>query len=147
VIERKQVGRPFAKGRSGNPSGRRKSAIGSQALYREYGGKVLAMLVKEMTEGGKDRVRAAELLLAYGYERPVQTMNLRKITSIADLTDEELAVILGEEVRDATNTAHQLNSPRSADDYSSSNPHIAARRRCSPSCRECGGVEMSRMET
>jgi hypothetical protein len=52
-------------------------------------------------------IRAGELLLAYGYGRPVQTMSVRKVTSVTDLTDEELAAILGEdEAGDAASAAH-----------------------------------------
>jgi hypothetical protein len=36
---------------------------------------------------------ASELLLAYRHGRPAQTMSMRKITSVTELTDEELAVI------------------------------------------------------
>ena len=43
----------------------------------------------------KERVRAAEILLAYGYGRPLQTQNLRVIRGIEDLSDEELAALAG----------------------------------------------------
>jgi hypothetical protein len=67
---------------------------------------VINLLRKEVAKGGRDGVRAGELLLAYGYGRPVATMNIRKITSVADLTDEELAAILGEEANDAPSATH-----------------------------------------
>jgi hypothetical protein len=64
------------------------------------------MLREEVAKGGRDGVRAGELLLAYGYGRPVQTMNLRKITSVSDLTDDELVAILGDDVSDTGTATH-----------------------------------------
>jgi hypothetical protein len=44
----------------------------------------------------RGHIRAVELLLAYGHGRPVQTTNVRKITSIQDLSDEELQALMAE---------------------------------------------------
>jgi hypothetical protein len=64
------------------------------------------MLRKEVAKDGREGVRGGELLLAYGYSRPVQTINVRRITSIAALTNGDRAPILGEKVSDAPNTTH-----------------------------------------
>jgi hypothetical protein len=65
------------------------------------------MLRKEVAKGGRDGVCAGELLVAYGYGRLVQIMNVRKIMSVADLTDEELAAIRGEdEAGEAASATH-----------------------------------------
>jgi hypothetical protein len=49
-----------------------------------------------MASGGREALRAAELVLAYRYGRPVQSVNGRVIRSVPDLTDEELQALMAE---------------------------------------------------
>lgn len=82
----------FKPGQSGNPGGRPKAQHNLLELCRNLAPKALEALEAAL-EVPKERVRAAEILLAYGYGRPVQAMNVRKITSVEQLTEAELQVI------------------------------------------------------
>ena len=46
------------------------------------------------------------MLLAYGYGRPVRTHNVRKVTRVEDLTDDELAAIAAGVERELGGTRH-----------------------------------------
>jgi hypothetical protein len=63
-------GRPFQKGQSGNPSGRPKKDREIEELARQHTPAAIAALVEALK--GKDRVAAANVLLAYAWGRPRQ---------------------------------------------------------------------------
>jgi Family of unknown function (DUF5681) len=96
----------FKPGQSGNPGGRPKSAHDFHAICRSHEPECIATLVRALSSGSRDAIRAAEILLAYSRGRPVHTMNVRKITSIGDLTDEELAAIVDEAAATISGTRH-----------------------------------------
>ncbi|MDA8048508.1 MAG: DUF5681 domain-containing protein [Rhodospirillales bacterium] len=69
---RKQRGRPFRKGQSGNPGGRPKTAEGIRVLARRHTAGALATLI-EIAKGGANesaRVAAANALLDRAWGKP-----------------------------------------------------------------------------
>lgn len=68
---------PFKPGQSGNPNGRPKHTLEFRARCREwmdrYGWGVLEDLAT--AKGGRDQLRAVELMAAYGYGRPTQPVS------------------------------------------------------------------------
>lgn len=74
-------GRPFVKGASGNPNGRPKVAdefrTKARAVVDEL---VLAAWENEVRCMGDDWLRASELLAAYGYGRPNQSVEVNDVT-------------------------------------------------------------------
>jgi hypothetical protein len=82
----------FQKGQSGNPGGRPAVVKTLQAIAREMTPQAMEAL-RLALDDPKQRVAAASVLLAYGYGKPAQTLNVRKITSVHDLTDDELAIL------------------------------------------------------
>lgn len=83
---------PYKPGESGNPGGKPKVPVHVRELARAYTEDAVKALVKCLKVKG-ERVAAANTLLAYGYGKPATTVNLRVITSIADLSTEELEAI------------------------------------------------------
>jgi hypothetical protein len=68
-------GRPFPKGVSGNPKGRPKTPKEFKELcFNEGAPKAFACLIRELENDGKDRVRASEILMAYGIGKPKQSI-------------------------------------------------------------------------
>src|SRR5688572_3142156 len=63
-------GRPFQKGQSGNPTGRPKRDREIEELARQHTPAAIAALAEALN--GKDRVAAANVLLAYGWGKPRQ---------------------------------------------------------------------------
>jgi hypothetical protein len=86
----------FKPGVSGNPGGRPAIVKNIQELARQHTAHAVAALLAALQKPG-ERVAAAQVLLAYGYGRPVQTANLRVVRSWEDLTDEELRALAGPE--------------------------------------------------
>lgn len=53
----------------------------------------LVQLIEDDKTPGPVHVAACQVLLDRGFGRPESTINVRKITSVRDLSDEELAAI------------------------------------------------------
>ena len=91
------AGKPFVKGRSGNPGGRPAIIAEVRDLARAHTSDAIAALV-EIVKGGKAeaaRVSAAEALLNRGWGKPPQDINTTIRRTISDFTDDELAAIAG----------------------------------------------------
>jgi hypothetical protein len=85
----------FKPEQSGNPGGRPAIVKNIQELARQHTGDAVKAFVAAL-KNPRERVAAANVLLGYGYGRPVQTQNVRMIRSFADLTDEEIAALVGD---------------------------------------------------
>jgi hypothetical protein len=70
----KPRGKPFQKGVSGNPGGRSRTHAELQQAFLERSPKALACLVAEIDEAGPQRVKASEIILAYGLGKPTQAV-------------------------------------------------------------------------
>lgn len=91
------LGRPFEKGKSGNPGGRPRVIADLQVLARTHTEAAVLVLVSVMNnEKASDaaRVAASTALLDRGYGRPAQTIhaNLPR-PDTSDMSDGELAAI------------------------------------------------------
>lgn len=76
---KKVIGRPFEKGKSGNPSGRPKDNPELKEACRSHTMECIAVLVGIVNNSkskDNDRIKAAEVLLDRGYGKPVQSVDL-----------------------------------------------------------------------
>jgi hypothetical protein len=93
AMTRKAPPHAWKAGQSGNPSGKPKMNVELRQACRDMTAEVLEAL-RGRLHTAKDAVAAANLILAYGYGRPVQNVNARVIRSMGDLSDEELQAII-----------------------------------------------------
>ena len=72
------TGKGFEPGQSGNPSGRPKGTKGFRERCREFADEKGLPVLIDIAESAKhkDRLKAVELLLAYGYGKPKQGVEL-----------------------------------------------------------------------
>ncbi len=96
------IGRPFPKGKSGNPGGRPKAEGDIRELARACGPdaiELLSAMMRDTSTAARVRVAAAVAILDRGYGRPAQTTSLtidappRRAENLSD--DELLAIIAG----------------------------------------------------
>jgi hypothetical protein len=94
--KKKQVGRPFQPGVSGNPCGRPKSLGQLKQYCVEHGLDKLKELVEDCWYQLKvhDRVDLVEMMLAYGYGKPTQMVEAT--VNVNDLTAEQRQARLAE---------------------------------------------------
>jgi hypothetical protein len=89
----------FKPGQSGNPGSKPKDpeARAKQSylrdLCREHVPEAVDALMEALRSGTERSVRAAEVLCAYGYGRPVQTSIVRRVTDFGELDDDELLAL------------------------------------------------------
>jgi len=100
AAKRKPRGKPFAKGQSGNPSGRKKVPADVIEAAKAHTQTAISTLADICTHGAdeKARISAAEALLNRAWGKPTERHELTGANggpvhtkTTADLTDEELA--------------------------------------------------------
>lgn len=87
------MGKPFAKGRSGNPGGRPRLPVELRARAQAVTGDMLDTLValaRDPGQPGNVRVSAANSVLDRGHGRPVATVSVGAKHSLADYSTAEL---------------------------------------------------------
>jgi hypothetical protein len=82
TVAARTIGRPFAKGASGNPGGRSRTARDIQELARVHGPAAIATLAQALkSRNERVRVAAAAILLDRAYGKPVQAITTDPATS------------------------------------------------------------------
>jgi hypothetical protein len=97
---------PFKPGQSGNPGRPRKIPLSLRDAARALTPETLAALKAALAKPG-ERVPAATLLLAYAWGKPINNVQVRVISGVQDLTDDELRTIAG--VADPAALAHDAS--------------------------------------
>jgi Family of unknown function (DUF5681) len=105
----------FKPGQSGNPGGRPAALRGIQELARQHTSEAVDAL-RAALKRPRERVRAAELLLAYAYGRPTQQVNLGGGLTLEQLVLESMAprpptIECAAEPADETNRGHPSLPP------------------------------------
>ena len=89
-------GRPFTKGRSGNPGGRPKLPAELRERAQAYSVEALdtlRALMADVSQPGSVRVASASAILDRGYGRPTVSVEMKPKRSIADFTTDELRAL------------------------------------------------------
>ena len=99
MAKAKPRGKPFQKGKSGNPSGRPKVKEEFTAKARRAVDEhVIAAWILEVETQGQHWVKCSELLAGYGYGKPSQstesTVTVNKPIDLRDWSTEELILEL-----------------------------------------------------
>ena len=85
----------FKPGDRANPHGRPPATPPNiKELALKYTPEALLALRKALKSPG-ERVPAANLLLSYAYGKPASNLNMRVITSVQDLSEDELLALAG----------------------------------------------------
>jgi hypothetical protein len=90
------IGRPFAKGQSGNPGGRPRMPVELRERAQAYGVEALdtlRALMSDASQPGSVRVASASAILDRGYGRPTVSVDVRPKRSLADYTTDELLAL------------------------------------------------------
>ena len=89
------IGRPFQPGQSGNPSGRARIANNVREIARQHTADAINALVEIVQDKSHpQRVAAANSLLDRGYGKPIQQVEVGKPGAFAELSEEELDLII-----------------------------------------------------
>ena len=82
TVAARTIGRPFARGASGNPGGRSRTARDIQELARVHGPAAIATLAQALkSRNERVRVAAAAILLDRAYGKPVQAITTDPATA------------------------------------------------------------------
>ena len=96
----KQRGRPFQKGKSGNPGGRPGQLGEFREMCRTHTAAAVTALVEALSVGGTESVSAARVLLEYGWGKPAAAPEdnaaLRESGRLPLTREECLAIAKGE---------------------------------------------------
>lgn len=89
------VGKPFEKGKSGNPGGRPKTPPEVKAMFEAKGPEAFKLLSEHLTHEDARIAQAAALaILDRAYGKPVQQIEQNTtLKKASELTNDELAVI------------------------------------------------------
>jgi len=112
---KKQRGKPFQKGQTGNPGGRPKlpeDVKNVRELARSYTQEAVNALVDVLREGGASaKVSAAQALLDRGWGKAEANINMTVKRSAKELTDDELAAIAAGSGADSTPAQASAGEP------------------------------------